>query len=722
MSMARNPDVEKIIVKYKERLGKELGESPLFQEGESIEYESFREQYITKKLSWYEQGCSFAEHLVKIQPDKKKLPKLEESIKVAHLNITPIGATAFAILIPIIVMFTGIFLSTIVSLVVTGTLSLFFIFFFLVTGVLLVYPLMNLPYFFANNWRLRTSNEMVLCIFYVVTYMRHTSNLENALQFATQHLSGPLALDLKKVLWDVENGTFSTITESLDKYLESWREYNLEFIESFHLIESSLFEPSEARRIELLDKALDVMLEETYEKMLHYAQNLKSPMTVLHMLGIILPILGMVILPLVVAFLTDKDTGLPIVEWYHLAAFYNILLPIGIYYLGRTILAQRPTGYGETDIGEENPQLSKYKKILMHFGNKEIEISPLYLAVFVGGGLFFLALVPLILHFINFPDITLFEDFRLLDYRLVHGVELGPYGIGATLFSLLFPIALASGLGLYYRLRSQNIVALRDNAKKLEQEFASALFQLGNRLEDGLPAEIAVAKIADTMEGTMSGNFFRIVATNIQKLGMNVEDAIFNTRIGALSSFPSRMISSSMKVLSQAVKKGPKIAGQAVINISRYIKELHRVNERLKDLLADIISSMKSQISMMTPAIAGIVVGITSMITTIMGKLGEKAIAGEQVNVPGGFNPTDFFGGGIPTYFFQIVIGVYVVEIIYILTVLVNGIENGNDKLNEQFLLGKNLLRGTFVYIIIALVITLVFNVIANMVLQTTFT
>ena len=45
------------------------------------------------------------------------------------------------------------------------------------------------------------------------------------------------------------------------------------------------------------------MLEETYEKMLHYAQNLKSPITMLHMLGIILPILGLVILPLVVSFM-----------------------------------------------------------------------------------------------------------------------------------------------------------------------------------------------------------------------------------------------------------------------------------------------------------------------------------------------------------------------------------------------------------------------------------
>lgn len=719
--MATTPHVQPIVDKYKERLANELAGVTFVDDKKSIEYDVFREQYITGKLSWYEKGCHFAEQLLKIQPDKKKLPQLEESIRVSHLNITPTGATSFALLVPISFIFVGIFLSIALSLAVTGQISLFFVFFFVFCGAALIFPLLNLPYFLANTWRLKASNEMVLCIFYVVTFMRHTSNLEHALQFAAQHLTGPLSLDLKKILWDVETSTYSTVTESLDIYLESWRNYNLEFIESFHLIESSLYEPTETRRIELLDKSLDVMLEETYEKMLHYAQNLKSPMTMLHMLGIILPILGMVILPLIVAFLTDKDTGLPLIQWYHLLALYNVILPIGVYYLGMTVLAQRPTGYGDTDISETIPGLQKYKNLLISVGKKEFEIPPLFIALLLGAGLTLIGLIPLIFHAIGVPDVIFFEDFKLLDYRLVSGVELGPYGVGASVLSLFFPLALAFGVGIYFKLRSKNVILIRENAKKLEQEFASALFQLGNRLEDGLPVEIAVAKVGQVMEGTMSGAFFRVVMTNIQKLGMNVEDAIFNKNVGALVSFPSRMISSSMKVLSQASKKGPKIAGQAVINVSRYIKELHRVNERLKDLLADIISSMKSQISVMTPAIAGIVVGITSMITTIMGKLGEKALTGEQMNVPGGFDPSDFFGGGIPTYFFQIVIGVYVVQIIYILTVLVNGIENGSDKLNERFLLGRNLIRGTIIYVGISLIITLLFNFIASTVLQTQF-
>ena len=79
-----------------------------------------------------------------------------------------------------------------------------------------------------------------------------------------------------------------------------------------------------------------------------------------------------------------------------------------------------------------------------------------------------------------------------------------------------------------------------------------------------------------------------------------------------------------MKVLIESSKKGTRIAAQALLNVSQYIKEMHRVDERLKDLMADIISSMKSQIAFLTPAIAGIVIGITSMITTILGALGDQ--------------------------------------------------------------------------------------------------
>ena len=442
--MASQIDKQKLMTLmqiYKNHLEKELGakleESP--SKPITKEYQEFKAEFLPKHMNWYEKLCNISEKILRIKPDPKKAPDFQEVISITHLNITPSGAVSFSFLIPIAAALFGSLFSFLVFK------SLFFVFLFLVGSVLIIKPLGKMPEFIANNWRLKASNQMVLCVFYTVTYMRHTSNLEKAIEFATQHLAPPLSLDLKKVLWDVETEKYSSVKESLDMYLETWKRWNLEFIEAFHLIESSLYEGDEARRLNALDKSLDVILDETYEKMLHYAHNLQNPITMLHMLGIILPILGLVILPLVVSFMEN-------VQWYHLAVIYNVILTVAVYYLGKNILSRRPTGYGDTDIAEENPELKKYRNILVKFGKKEIQIDPLFISIFLGVALFLIGLSPLLWHAIGLPDIGLGgedlstsckQKFCFLEYRLdaVSNKEIGPYGLGAALASLFIPLS-----------------------------------------------------------------------------------------------------------------------------------------------------------------------------------------------------------------------------------------------------------------------------------------
>jgi hypothetical protein len=168
-------------------------------------------------------------------------------------------------------------------------------------------------------------------------------------------------------------------------------------------------------------------------------------------------------------------------------------------------------------------------------------------------------------------------------------------------------------------------------------------------------------------------------------------------------------------VLIESSKKGPRIAAAALTNISRYIKELHRVDERLRDLMGDIVGSMKSQVKFLTPVISGIVVGITSMISSILGRLQGSlgSMAAESGGAMGG-GITNMFGVGIPTYFFQIVVGLYVVELGIILIILSNGIENGVDKLMRNYRIGTDLKKGIILYCCISLVIMFLFNMIAD--------
>ena len=718
-SKSQKQKMQDLIESYKRGIEKELGARTYQPNAVSREYMQFKKEAMPRHLTLYEKLCNLSEKILKIKPNKKKEEAIKGDISIAHLNITPSGVVSLSLLAPILIMLFGSLFSYFIFQ------SLFFVFFFVIIGLSLMAALRNLPSYIANNWRLKASNQMVLCVFYIVTYMRHTSNLENAIEFAADHLAAPLSLDLKKVLWDVETEKYESVRESLDVYLETWKKWNFEFIESFHLSEGSLYEASEERRLSSLDKSLDVILSETYEKMLHYAHNLQSPITMLHMLGVILPILGLVILPLAASFIEGF-------KWYYIATLYNIILPIGVYYMGKSILSRRPTGYGQTDISEENPELKKYKNVVIGLGEFKFSINPIFFSIVIGVILFIFGLSPIILHAIDFSDIGFGgEDllsicgrkFCLLGYResVTTGELIGPYGLGASILSLSIILALGLGIGIFYMLRSKNLVKIRMRAKKLELEFASALFQLGNRLGDGLPAEIAFGKVANVMEGTVSGSFFKLVSTNIRRLGMGIKQAIFDPKHGALLSFPSNLIESSMKVLIQSVKKGPIVAAQALMNVSRYIKEIHSVNERLKDLMSEIISSMNSQIKFLTPAIAGIVTGLTSMVSGILGKLGVqlKAITAEGVGQQAGL--TGLFGDGIPTYYFQIVIGIYVVQIVYILTIFVNGIENGSDKLNERYELGKNLINGTLLYCFISLAVMLIFNMVASQILTSSF-
>lgn len=737
-------EYEKIANQFRDRIRSEFSEK---NNDENINldtkaYLDFKKQYMPKHLNIYEKVCRFAEKNFNFKPDAKKIPQLQEAINVCHLNTTPTGVNSAAMMIPIFLVLTSMILFYVFPLLIGKPGNLFMVIFGLLAGFAIMIPLQNLPMTFANNWRMKASNQMVLSIFYIVTYMRHTSNLERAINFAAEYLPPPLSLDFRKVVWDVETQRYDSIKESLDNYLDNWRVHNIEFVESINLIESSLMETSEDRRLTALDKSLEVILNETYEKMLHYAHNLKGPLTTLNMLGVVLPILTLVILPLVVSLMEGF-------KWYHLFIAYNVVLPVMVLYLGKTILSTRPGGSGNTDITELNPELKKFKKIAIKLDSKHsLYLDPLYFCLAITGIMIFIGLFPVIWHTVGLPDYALINDdgykFVVVDpflddnmvtqYFLEYRKEVkkgevnpdvlvGPFSLIAVLLSLCLPLGIALGVGYYNRLRTKNVIQIREQAKKLELEFSSALFQLGNRIGDGIPAEIAFGKVGSQMKDTVSGKFFMDVSTNITNFGMSVNDAIFNKKNGVIKDYPSEIISSSMKVLVESSKKGPLIASQALINVAEYIKQMHRIDERLNDLMGDTVSGMRSQIAFLTPVISSIVVAITALITKIMGKL-SMVLTSFTTGVGGGgdmpINTSllSMFGTGIPTYHFVIVVGLYVVEIAYILTVISHGIENGVDNIGEQASLGNFMIKSGVLYTTLAFILIIVFNLVSGSILS----
>jgi len=672
----------------------------------SQSYEKFRGSMLPE-FSRYERWCKSLGNAFKIKVGDKDKVRIDRAIEIAHLNISASEVVVFSTMLLFLTLFGGA-LFTVAVWLLSGVFSFMLLFLVFILAIFLFFYSSKTPDRLAMRWRLKASSQMVPAILYIVIYMKHTSNFEKAVSFAAEHLMPPLSLDFRKIFWDVEVGKFSTIKDSVDNYLTGWKDYSLEFVEAFHLIESSLYEPDEARRIGVLEKSLQVILDGVYDKMLKYTHEVKAPLTNIYMLGIVLPTLSLAILPLASTMMGGA------IKWYHVLLIFNILIPFMVLYLTGKVMAERPGGYGESSLLEKNPLYPKYKS------NKAYAK-----AILLAFPLFVVGIIPLLWRYTPIPLwLGTTRDYAWSSLGLgflgdsgvfgimtdVAGGVSGPFGSGALLLSLLVPISIGMVFIIVFKSKTKEILDTRKKYKEVEKEFTSSLFQLGNRIGDGLPAEIAFSKTMESTRGTATEGFFRIVNENIQQLGMSLERALFDPKRGAVVFYPSQMISTSMRILVESVKKGLQVAARSLMAISDYVKNIKKINERLNDLLADIISDMKSNMTFLAPLLSGIIVGLAGMITTILGSLSAMFASGSTTAADGISSVGGISGilsifdltKMIPTYWLQVVVGIYLIEIVFILTSTLVTIKSGRDPLQATSQTGKNLKTTLILYSLVA--------------------
>jgi len=71
----------------------------------------------------------------------------------------------------------------------------------------------------------------------------------------------------------------------------------------------------------------------------------------------------------------------------------------------------------------------------------------------------------------------------------------------------------------------------------------------------------------------------------------------------------------------------------------------------------------------------------------------------------------------IPPYYLQITIGIYIIEVIFILTDTLVTIDAGEDKLQKTNQIGKNLSTGVLLYLIVSFVAIVALFFLASIVL-----
>ncbi len=672
------------MVREEKEIAKKLYSSYRHNEGEvsdedllSREYKIF-EQKKTTADTLYEKLAQLSGKIIKIKVPPKRKKEVEEILSSSNLNVSAEDAKAISYFVPIML---AIFAIAFLPLSLMMTLAMFA---FSAFGY---FYFANYPKHLIEIRRTKSSTEIILAILYIVIYMKNVSNLEEAVRFAADNLEGPLARDLKKMLWDVSTKKYTTIKDAFDDYLIQWKKYNPPFVDSVYLIETSLVQKDEVRRINLLDQALKRILDGTYEMMVHYVNGLRTPISAVFMLGITLPIMGLVMLPIIGAFLANLITP------SSLFVFYDLLLPLVVVIMILQILGSRPSAFPQINL-EGHPLVPPKGKF--YFFGMAIPI-----------------IIPVILTFIifNIPFVV-----YLMSPRNPVPSEVD------VIFSLFFVLALAFSIVVYAKLNTDIKVKIRKEIKGVEDDFAYAIFQISNRLEEGMPAEISILKTAVIMKNSHVAKFIGVIANNISKLGLSLKEAVFNKKYGAINLYPSSLIRSVMKIFIQSTKESEKVAATSLTHTAQYLQSVHRIEEKIKDVLSETLSSLKFQAAFIAPLISGIIVGLTAMILSILAVLGEKisgigssAAEGGVPSISGSLSFGFFeMSNTIPLAWFQIIVGIYLIEIVVISAVLASKIEYGDDSIQELYTVKKLLMYAIIIYFFVAAGVTVAFGSMAR--------
>ncbi len=444
----------------------------------------------------------------------------------------------------------------------------------------------------------------------IVLSMKLVPNLEKAISFSVEHGKGFLAESLKQVLWDTQLGMYSSVEEGLDRVAYRVGRYSDEFKHAIMRIRTSLLEADDAKRYVLLDGALTEAVEGVKNRMVAAASALYSPSVQLFYLGVFLPLLLFIVLPVWGAFSPDN----PLVSPLGMILTYNVILPIATYYFARSILSRRPRAYDAPEIPDhlvKNYAEIKRNAMLAAAGIALVGIAASYylhllLDATPENVLVSMGICPS--DTVDACMASMTED--QLNYYL-QGVDTTPY---ALIFGIMISVVLAVAYYLY-RITTEKL-KIQHDIMEIEKEFKDAVYVLASRMGEGKPLENALDAVAENMPDSGIAKVFDRISYNVKNLGLTIEEAIFSPIFGVLKDLPSDMLHDAMRLVVSAVSLGTELASKALASLSEQLRNEEQVVQRIREKTGEIAAMMFTMAYFVGPIVLGITVALEKVIVS----------------------------------------------------------------------------------------------------------
>ncbi|MEM4258351.1 MAG: hypothetical protein QXL17_04275 [Candidatus Thermoplasmatota archaeon] len=633
---------------------------------------------------WFVRACFFAQKYCSfLAPDtkatQKKIKKYfsqeyMETLSFTGLQVEPRSVLSLAYMVALLSFIGMFFLDFAVVISYGFDITMIDPITLLLLGVVTIFlpvVLMNMiasyPKTYAQYMKIHSLGDIPEILSYLVMYLKLVPNLENSVKFAASESSTSLAQDLRKMLWDMEIRVYHGIDDALTNFASLWGRWSEYFKRSLHLIRSSIQERDETSRVITLNRSLDVALDGTRDMMNQFASKLHQPTMVIYSIGIMIPLSLVAMLP------AAGLIGLKITI-FQVFIMYDILLPLIIFFYTRKVLLSRPATFNPPQIPSYHPELifiNKKRRLLLSLG--------------IGCGVSIPGVI-----FILLP--VFFTDTGSLPPLLSYIVS--PDGLN-TIFpvTLFFIWGIAAFVTSYCLSVYRPYKKVRDDIKQIEREFGDALYILGKRIAEEKSPEESFVYTAHTMSGAKIAQVFSQTGYNLTAMHTNVRDALFSPEYGSLKHVYSDRVKAIMRLFVEGIQKSQRAVSISLIKIADHLKELQEVEKKIRESLYALTSTLRSTAALFAPLIAGVTLAITKLITNIIASMAGK-IPSDTFDTGGSVLSTvseSFTLENVRPEFFVLVVGIYIIELVFLLTRFTNGIDEGDDKPAFMYSLGQTM-------------------------------
>ncbi|MCX6803101.1 MAG: hypothetical protein NTY48_00860 [Candidatus Diapherotrites archaeon] len=539
---------------------------------------------------------------------------------------------------------------------------------------MIAFMIKSYPINSADDERNKALTYVPEMVGYMIMSMKLVPNLEKAIEFSSKHGKGKVADDFNRLIWDFQMGNFSSIAEGLDLMATRWGKYSSELKGALMKMRASVMEPSEARRYQILDKTMLDVLESVKDKMGDYARSLNQPAVMLFYIGILLPLLLVIILPVGSAFSNMPFATAPV-----LVFIYCFLIPFMAFTFAKNVVKKRPPTYEPPKIDDNFAELPP--KWSMQLSGKTLDVRMLAIVIVIVGlcGSIFLSMEGLPPKFL-FPVDE--EGLSMIPFQLIPAdkslLEVNKEKGGVNYFEKitvdLYGIQLGEGFGggikegdRFLQLTAEGMTedealaevikerieftssAAHDPTKyifwsgiiltivgafsfivfyrniykrvaqvkiiQMEDEFKESMYMIASRMGENKPVENALKQAKDFLPNLMiSERVFGKTVENIELMGLPLESAVFDPIYGSMRGIPSKILETAMRLLVDSVNLGVEVASRTLMSLSLQMENMDKVNKSLKELVSDVTTTMQTMAVFIAPMVLGITTALQKVV------------------------------------------------------------------------------------------------------------